>query len=216
MKRNNPNRNLLQVNPFEMCLILFTSIVSALVFDLPLQAVAKMIVTQGIEADIAAEAQRLEDENEKPIEEVIDNPPLHPIEETPEDEVEATETEAVRVQLPLRRRSYSPVDHSWGDDDEDDDDPAVEVDIVEPAGDLADSRKAEDEDVAEEEEEDTDVHDPVGSQSTSTHINGFLSSPGGEHRVEDYGEEDFDEFSDRDELDFSGESDDDSDHREWP
>lgn len=162
---------------------------------------------QGVEADIAAEAQRLEDEKEKP-EEVAENPSLHPIEETAEEEEEETEEPSVApVEPPPRRRSYSPAEHNWGDDEEDDD-PAVEVDIDEPALDEpSDTQKIE----ADEEEDDNDtIHDPVGSQSTATHVNGFLSSPGGEHRLEDpsaYDEDDFEEYSDR-ELDFSGDSED--------
>lgn len=183
-----------------------------MLFDLPLQAIAKMIVEYGLDADIAAEASRLE-EKDTP-EEIVENSSLHPIEEAPEEEEENAEEPAVAtIQLPPRRRSYSPAEHAWGDD-EADDDPAVEVDIEEPASDEADIHKVEEEE--EEEDADNEVHDPITSQSTATHINGFVSSPGGEHRNEDpavYDENEYDEYSDR-ELDFSGDSDD-SDQREW-
>lgn len=206
-----------QVNPFEICLVVSTAIVSALVFDLPLQAIAKMIVAHGIDADIASEEQRLEEENRK-VDEVVENVTLDPIEEKVEEEEEATDETIVKVELPLRRRSYSPVDHAWGAD-EDDDDPAEEVDIDEPPLDESDTQKAEGEEEEEEEAEpeSNDTHDPVGTQSSATHFNGFLSSPGGEHRIEDpgaLGDDAFDEYSD-DELDFSGDSDASSDQRDW-
>lgn len=173
-----------QIDSFEICTVVSISIVTAMLFDLPLQTICKMVVDNGTEEDIEANenfiAQQQSDLTKSAESGVSDEDNLQSAEhggdsaEAPEPEIESiwgdkTDEYVVRSNTHSRSRSYSPLwkkdeePHSWGFDD----DQAENTDNVDEekskTGRTTKNHDSEDENNDEEDEEDEDSESSADS-----------------------------------------------------
>lgn len=155
-----------QIDSFEICTVVSISIVTAMLFDLPLQTICKMVVDKGTEEDIEANEHLLAQQEidlTKSDDIQSAEPGGDPI-DTTEPEIESIwedkADEYVVRSNHSRSRSYSPLwkkdeePHSWDFDD----DQAENVENVDAAnsktGTAGKSHDSDEED--EEEEEDSE------------------------------------------------------------
>lgn len=163
-----------QIDSLEIGAVIIISIVTAILFDLPLQTICKMIVDSGTSEDIAAEAERQQqqiiiDKKESKLDTVIEETTTEQdllTEESDvksvwvEDEGDAVEDEAAEPPQYMQRssslRSYSPI---WKKDDEeppawDLDDVGEHSENVQPIWGDDDKKQEHSEEEEEESEED--------------------------------------------------------------
>lgn len=168
-----------QIDSFEICTVVSISIVTAMLFDLPLQTICKMVVDNGTEEDIEANENLLaQQENDltKSAESGVPDEDAKP----DVDSVGATEPEIEsiwadktseyvgRSNTHSRSRSYSPLwkkdeePHSWGFDD-DQTENADNVDAANKNAERADHDSEEEHNDEEDEEEEEDSESSADS-----------------------------------------------------
>lgn len=118
-----------QFNVQEIVLVLGAATVCTLVFDLPLQAISRMILAQGIDDDIAAEAERLQAEadatearEKADVDASTSDTEERPTTPAEEDGIESASDDCEQTDDLIRKVSFAPTTTGKTSDASDDDD----------------------------------------------------------------------------------------------